>query len=350
MAAKPVHEALGLGVFLPAVLFTTHIFFWTYLYEIRPLLVYTFTAFSLLVCAFLRSLKAESLLRKDVLLEQEGGPSLLPFQSAVRNRIWSFWNIVVVFAGIWIGRTNFQQNRLPFLLTRDGGIYYNVMPVDKTEDKTDAGIVYFNSKATTLDVNVFRGYRHKGTNYCVAPLRTVPEGAGTEHLVARYFAVGIDCCSESFAACLSHSSEDALTAENVNDANLGRGGVVVPALHFPRTADSPFFAGSDSVAFAYHRRSPEENLAEEMSVPFDGQPWSQSVFFQRAAKACAGYFGLQLGDKPMFVYYTSDPSSYQKSREGMIFGACVLSLGIGLPLILLGGVVITNVLSRRNRS
>ncbi|CAD7955545.1 unnamed protein product [Amoebophrya sp. A120] len=352
---RPVHEALLLGVFLPSLLYSAMICFWTYVYESRPFLVYALTTFFLVFCIFLRSFKAEGFIRKEMLLEQpEGGPSLAPFQSVMRNRVWSFWCLISVFIGAWGGRVNFQTNRLPYVQTKEGGTYYNIAPFDKTEDKTDAGIIHFNSMLTTMDVNVFRAYRHKGVNYCVAPLTSPKQPGGSEHLLARYFAVGTDCCSVDFAPCLQTNSDNSLTAANVNEPTVAKAGIVLQKPDFFTMAGdstaSTVPTATTPLSYAYSKQPEISSFTAELSLLLDGQSAAQTVFFQSAAKSCASFFGLQIAEKPIFVFYTSDAQKFQKTRDGMVFGMCVLGIGIGLPVIFLGGVVITNVLSRRARS
>ncbi|CAD7927197.1 unnamed protein product [Amoebophrya sp. A25] len=348
---KPVHEALTLGVAAPCVTFALLIFLWTYEYEARPFLVYFFFLFVLVFCAFLRTFRADTLIRKDgVLLERDGGPSTAPFQNASRNKAWSIWNLVVAIVGTWLGRSNFQTNRLPFLLTRDGAVYNNVTPLDKTVDKPDAAIVHFNAKTTTLDVGLFRAYRHKGQNYCVAPLSARTKGTG-ENLVARFFAVGVDCCGSSFVDCLAYSSEGTLTEENINKEEVPKAGVVVPQIDFPAQDDRPLSGTSEELAFSYSGSGWGDNTRSELSLLFDPQTtMAETTFYNKAARSCAAYYGLKLGQNPIFLHLTRDAEKFQRGRDTSTFGMCILSIGLGWPSILLGGIVITNIYSRRQRA
>ena len=92
------------------------------------------------------------------------------------------------------------------------------------------------------------------------------------------------------------------------------------------TIGSGPISGSNELTFQYAGVDESTNIPAELSMAFDGESTgSIGSIFKKAASSCASYFGLQLGDRPIFLHLTKDATALQRSRGKKLFSISSLN-------------------------
>lgn len=254
-------EIIMLGFVVPYVSFLTVLISWPFVFFFIPQLVYALSVFPVMIAICLLS--------------------------AARYRQHGIFLLFVVSIGVYVGRMNYYRNGFQYFTSEHGRTYTNVLSTELADAHGDAGKVYFHNSAI-LDVGLSQGYLLHGTTYCAAPIK-IPGNATPAERTAQFWAVGLNCCSDS----------GKFDCDDAKDESA-HGGVV------------------------FHDRGPKWMI---MPSPYD--------HFNMAAKASAETHNLITPDRPVLVRWAKDPVALQEKSLGAAIGITVLSAVSALIVLVL---------------
>lgn len=164
--------------------------------------------------------------------------------------------LIVILVGTQIGRYNYYQNTYHYYAVKNHETYTNVQADADGGEFQDAGKLRFED-GTVLGTHKSIGFMINGKTYCAAPILTNVTNIGNS-MPARvdFWAVGIDCCTESAD----------FWCEGATDRQ-SQGGVVIHD-----TTETELKHGEDELHHSYSRAVRAAIDVNRWALPADSYP------------------------------------------------------------------------------